>query len=92
MLHAKDQFAQVKGGFEFIEPLINDMVQRDPAKRPTMADVVSRFEKLSSSLSEWKLSSRVIDRNESVVMKFIRGVPHVGRQIGLLASKMVPSG
>ena len=34
---------QKYNGFQFIQPLITDMVQEDPAKRPTMDEVVTRF-------------------------------------------------
>ncbi|KAJ7144698.1 kinase-like domain-containing protein [Mycena filopes] len=48
-----------KLGFEFMWPLISDMVQADPLQRPTMDEVVSRFEKIRKNLSSWKLRSRV---------------------------------
>ncbi|KAF9232383.1 hypothetical protein BU15DRAFT_55077 [Melanogaster broomeanus] len=40
----REDFMQQKIGFEFMAPLINDMVQDDPNKRPTMDEVVTRFE------------------------------------------------
>jgi len=33
-------------GFEFIEPLVTDMVQDDPTKRPKMDEVVTRFHEI----------------------------------------------
>ena len=44
---------------EFMVPLVNDMVQSDPAKRPNIRDVVNRVEQLRRSLPWWKLRSRI---------------------------------
>jgi len=45
-------------GFEFMKPLIDDMVQDDPAKRPNINEVIERFEEIVQGLSQWKLRSR----------------------------------
>jgi len=45
-----------------MKPLIDDMVQDDPTKRPNMNEVVKRFEELVQSLSQWKLRSRAAPR------------------------------
>ncbi|KAJ7140502.1 kinase-like domain-containing protein [Mycena crocata] len=49
-----------KAGLEFMKPLVNDMVSEDPAKRPTMDEVVERFKVLRKNLNFWKLRSRVV--------------------------------
>ncbi|KAJ7092046.1 hypothetical protein B0H15DRAFT_835274 [Mycena belliarum] len=49
-----------KYGFEFMKALADDMVGEDPAKRPTIDEVIERFTAIRSSLSSWKLRSRVI--------------------------------
>ncbi|KAJ7186164.1 kinase-like domain-containing protein [Mycena filopes] len=46
-------------GFDFMWPLINDMVHADPLKRPTMEEVVVRFEGIRKGVTSWKLRSRV---------------------------------
>ena len=46
-------------------PLVNDMVQDDPSKRPTMDEVVERFEKIRQSLAWWTLRSRLIHQSDS---------------------------
>ncbi|KAJ7151754.1 kinase-like domain-containing protein [Mycena crocata] len=48
-----------KRGFDFMEPLMADMVNTDPSLRPSMDEVVDRFEELVRGLSSWKLRSRV---------------------------------
>ncbi|KAG6836483.1 hypothetical protein H0H93_007652, partial [Arthromyces matolae] len=37
-------YAKAKQGFEFMRELIDDMTNPDPLKRPSMTEVVSRFE------------------------------------------------
>ncbi|KAF7312521.1 Protein kinase domain-containing protein [Mycena indigotica] len=39
----------------FLEPLINDMIQEDPAMRPTIGEVIERFNALCNPLSQWHL-------------------------------------
>jgi serine/threonine protein kinase len=51
-------------GFEFMRPLVMDMVQDDPTKRPTIDEVVTRFAEIQKGLSSWKLRSRVIGKRE----------------------------
>lgn len=41
-----------------MKPLIDEMVQDDPAKRPNMYEVVQRFEEIVQGLSQWKIRSR----------------------------------
>lgn len=57
--------------FEFMEQLVADMVHADPEKRPTMAEVESRFDEATHNLSWWKLRGRLVHRDES---GFVRGV------------------
>ncbi|KAI9461053.1 hypothetical protein F5148DRAFT_250824 [Russula earlei] len=40
-------------------PLVTDMIQDDPMKRPSMDEVVSRFSEIRGKLSTWKLRSRI---------------------------------
>ncbi|KAG6910429.1 hypothetical protein DXG01_010784 [Tephrocybe rancida] len=44
-------------GFDFMRELINDMVNTDPTKRPSMSEVVSRFDIIVERLGNWKLRS-----------------------------------
>lgn len=56
-------FQQTKG-VEFIKPLVDDMVQDDPAKRPNIDEVVQRFDEMIRTLSSWKLRSRLVELGE----------------------------
>ena len=82
--------AQLKLGFDFMLPLIADMIQKDPSKRPTMGEVVERFDATRSDLSSRKLRSRVIDRGETAYHGITRGTSHWIRQIGLIARGISP--
>jgi serine/threonine protein kinase len=62
----KEEFMDTKMGFDFLKPLIDDMVQNDPKARPTMNVVVERFDLIRQQLSSWKLRSRVIARDEDI--------------------------
>jgi len=64
-----------------MQPLIIDMVQQDPSKRPTMDEVVKRFHVIQSDLSSWKLRSRVIDEEETVLDRVLHGSTHWMRRV-----------
>lgn len=64
-----------------MRPLVADMIQSDPSKRPTMDEVVARFNDIRRSLSRWKLRSRVIDHEEDVIEKLIHTTSHWRRRI-----------
>lgn len=68
-------------GLEFMDPLIADMVQDDPTKRPTMDEVVSRFDKTMKSLSYFRLRSRLAERYEDnwFMVSTIREIAHIYR-------------
>lgn len=48
-------------GVEFMQPLVDDMVQDDPSRRPTMDEVLSGFEALQRSIPWWRLRSRLVN-------------------------------
>ncbi|KAJ7902316.1 kinase-like domain-containing protein [Mycena leptocephala] len=70
-----------KFGFNFMKPLVSDMVQADPAKRPTIDEVVERFEKIQKKLSWWKLRSRVIKKTEITIFHPKRVMDHWLRRV-----------
>ncbi|KIJ18440.1 hypothetical protein PAXINDRAFT_167041 [Paxillus involutus ATCC 200175] len=80
----RNYFVDLNHGFDFIQPLIADMVQQDPSKRPTMDEVVKRFDTIRAGLRSWKLRSRVVDKRESVFEGVIRGTSHWIRRIGFV--------
>ncbi|KAG6836481.1 hypothetical protein H0H93_007650 [Arthromyces matolae] len=56
-----DGIVKAKQGFEFMRGLVDDMTQTDPRKRPSMADVVMRFDEIVKVLDEKKLRSPVLE-------------------------------
>jgi hypothetical protein len=70
-----------------MEPLIADMTQVDPQKRPTAQEVVSRFEGIKRDLSFWKLRSRVVRRDEILPMKVLRSARHLCRTVGYILTR-----
>jgi len=65
------------------------MVQDDPAKRPTMDEVVSRFETIRKGLSSWKLRSGVVSRND-FSFPIHRIVAHWTRRVGFIVMRVPP--
>ena len=66
------------------------MVQDDPSKRPTIDEVIKRFESIRSSLSTWKLRSRIVGRKDSNFAGFFRTLKHVYLTAGFVVRKIPP--
>ncbi|KAJ3891694.1 hypothetical protein GG344DRAFT_76683 [Lentinula edodes] len=63
-------------GFEFLRPLVNDMISDDPSNRPTMNEVASRFSTIVGKLRWWKLRSRAVQKDEFLTTPF-RALYHI---------------
>ncbi|KAJ3825086.1 kinase-like domain-containing protein [Lentinula raphanica] len=63
--------------FEFLRPLVEDMVVDDPAKRPTMDEVASRFSEIIQKVPWWKLRARAAKKDEFPLIKPFRAFYHV---------------
>jgi hypothetical protein len=85
--HRADRQTQKYKGFEFMEPLVTDMVQNDPTKRPTMDEVVTRFSGIRGKLSSWKLRSRIARKNELWPVTAWRSVRHWYRTVGYVLGR-----
>ncbi|KAG0695181.1 hypothetical protein DFH29DRAFT_282804 [Suillus ampliporus] len=77
----QETFLDEYKGFEFIEPLILDMVQENPSLRPTMEQVVGRLEIVYQGLSTRKLRSRLTAKQEGFFLSILKDVTHWPRQI-----------
>jgi len=64
-------------GLEFLKPLVNDMVADDPTIRPTMDEVVLRFNDAINKVPWWKLRSRAVYEDEFLLFKPYRTVDHL---------------
>lgn len=81
---------QVFANFDFMKPLIEDMVAADPSSRPDMDEVVSRFEGIRSGLSFWKLRSRLIVRKDGRFINMLKYVWHMYNQATYFAMLLPP--
>ena len=70
-----------------MEPLVRDMVQTDPTKRPTMDEVVTRFSEIRGKLSTWKLRSRIARRYELWPVTVWKSFGHWRRTVGYVLGR-----
>lgn len=73
-----------------MKPLVNDIVADEPATRPNMDEVVRRFDEVRSTLSFWKLRSRLIVRKDGGFVNFLKLVRHIYHQATYLACSLSP--
>ncbi|KAL4244329.1 hypothetical protein ABKN59_010148 [Abortiporus biennis] len=78
------EFIRYMHGFGFMKALVEDMMQDDPKKRPTIDEVAERFDTIQQSLSWWKLRSRAVLRTKSLLGSVIKSVPHWVRTCGYM--------
>ncbi|KAI9461048.1 kinase-like domain-containing protein, partial [Russula earlei] len=83
----RENYIQKCKGFEFMKPLVADMVQDDPTKRPTMEEVVTRFSEIKGKLSTWKLRSRIARKNELWPVTIWRSIGHWYCTIGYVLGR-----
>ena len=72
---------QTYANLEFMQPLIDDMVQDEPKKRPTMDEVVERFAEIRQQIPWWKLRSPLTKEGG-----WIKSAKHVLRTMGYMAT------
>lgn len=68
-----------------MKPLVADMIQVDPAKRPNMDEVVSRFDEIRCGLNRRKLRARPVDIDEDLFDRVARTTSHWTRRIVFVA-------
>ncbi|KAI0065668.1 hypothetical protein BV25DRAFT_1913128 [Artomyces pyxidatus] len=83
----RENFVQKYYGFEFILPLMTDMVAQDPSKRPNIEQVVSRFRDIRGALSSWKLRSRMRRRKEIWPLTIYLSVGAWCRRLGYIVTR-----
>lgn len=72
---------QSKLGCDFMATLVQDMVQDDPSKRPTIDEAVVRFKGIRQQLSTNQLRARLVDRGEGFFASLHRGILHFGQRL-----------
>ncbi|TFY60108.1 hypothetical protein EVJ58_g5356 [Rhodofomes roseus] len=75
-------------GFGFMEKLVADMVQDDPEKRPTIAEVETRFDEISRRMWSWKLRSRLVRKGENILLSAVRGTRHLFRTARFISKRL----
>jgi hypothetical protein len=73
-----------------MQPLVADMVQDDPNQRPTIDEVVARFEKIRQGISSWKLRSRVVKSRDSPIPSLYRSITHWYRRVTFIVTRVSP--
>lgn len=78
-------------GCDFIKPLITDMVQDDPSKRPTIDEVATRFGAMRKKMGLLMLRSRLAPKDER--FGSIRFLTHFFKSLGntLLGVHAIPT-
>jgi len=83
----REEYMENFHGLEFMTPLIDDMVQEDPTKRPVMSEVVTRFDEIRNNLSTWKLRSRMVPTYEWLPLTVWRSVGHWCRTVAYVLAR-----
>ncbi|KAG9309316.1 hypothetical protein JVU11DRAFT_10804 [Chiua virens] len=84
----RKDFLLDKRGFEFMKPLVADMIQADPSKRPKMDEVVSRFEGIRRGLNGRTLRSRVVDTDEDLFERVVRTTSYWKRRMEFIVRRV----
>ena len=88
--HSRLRISQKYSGVEFMNALVADMTQQDPAKRPTMDEVVERFNTIRQKLSWWKLRGRLVRRRDGVLKLVFFGLVHIFRTASYVVRRIPP--
>jgi hypothetical protein len=72
---------QLYNGFEFMVGLVDAMTDEDPAERPTIETVISRFSYIRDSLSEFKLRSLITSKKDPSLVTAYRYARQVVRTV-----------
>ena len=72
---------------DFLAPLVHDMIQPDPSKRPKIDEVIRRFDELLKHVRFWTLRSRPVPVDEETVVGWYRNVRHVFRTVRYVLSR-----
>ncbi|TDL15666.1 hypothetical protein BD410DRAFT_796205 [Rickenella mellea] len=87
----REEFIQRHFGFDFMQSLVEAMVHVEPAKRPTMNEVVARFDSICRTMSTTQLRARVARRNELSIVSGWRNMVHVARCCYYSLRRLPPS-
>ena len=83
---------KIESGFDFLRPLVADMVRDEPSARPSMDIVVDQFAAIRRGLSERSLRSRVASKMEFFVVGLVCELFHWVRQLEEVARRRASLG
>jgi len=86
----REEYLQIYLGLDFMDALVADMTQVDPAGRPTMLEVVTRFEQICHSLSSRSLRRRLVNRDEGAISRLFRDLRHAIVSAGYIMRRLSP--
>jgi len=72
---------QVYNGFEFMVGLVDAMTDNDPAERPTIENVISRFSYIQDSVSEFRRRSLITSKKDPSLVTTYRYARQVVRTV-----------
>ncbi|KAI0043107.1 hypothetical protein FA95DRAFT_1590584 [Auriscalpium vulgare] len=84
----RQEFIQKYREFDFLEALVAKMVREVPSERPPMDNVVEEIQRISDRLTEKKLRSRLVRRNEWAFLRLYLDAKHLLRTARYIASKV----
>jgi len=70
--------------------LIDSMTDENPAERPTIEEVIEKFDKIRSSLSTVKLRSPIISKKDPTIFTLFRHARQLTRTL-LYAIQRIPA-
>lgn len=82
----REQFLMKGNGFEFMQTLVDVMTDENPEKRPTIEQVIERFDHIRISLSNFKLRSPISLKKDPrlfTAFRHVRQLIRTGRYIVL---------
>lgn len=68
----RQEFMRKYYGFEFMQDLVDEMTHINPAKRPSIEEVVANFSRIRESLSGFKLRSTIIAKHDPSLFSMFR--------------------
>ena len=79
--HGTDEIVQKYNGFEFIEELVDAMRNDRPTERPTIEEVVEKFDSIRRSLSPVKLRSPITSKEDPMIFTMFRHAIQLARTL-----------
>jgi serine/threonine protein kinase len=77
----REHFTLKYNGFDFMRELVEAMTDENPANRPTIEEVIEKFDEIRSSLSTVKLRSPIISKKDPTIFTIFRHARQLTRTL-----------